>query len=45
VVREVSSVEVDENFRRVKREVEELVDGEMKRILSDPVSRGRMGRM
>jgi len=44
VVREISPGEVEENFRRVKREVEELVDGEMRRILKDPVLRGRMGR-
>jgi hypothetical protein len=40
VVKEVSEVEVQENFLRVKREVKELVDTEMERILGDPGLKG-----
>jgi len=42
VVRELGPDEVEENFRRVKREVAELVDGEMGRIMSDPVMKTRV---
>ncbi|MBN9386211.1 MAG: cyclic nucleotide-binding domain-containing protein [Chitinophagaceae bacterium] len=43
VVREVSPGEIEENFRRIKREVAELVDSEMLRIMRDPVLKGRVG--
>jgi type IV secretory pathway TraG/TraD family ATPase VirD4 len=36
VIRPVTIAEVEENFRRVKREVLKLVDAEVKRIMSDP---------
>ncbi|MBN8856072.1 MAG: hypothetical protein BGO55_16585 [Sphingobacteriales bacterium 50-39] len=37
IVREVTPAMIEENFLRVKKEVQELVDSEMKRILSSPV--------
>jgi len=40
LVREVSQAEVDENFMRVKREIIELVENEMGRIMRDPVLKG-----
>lgn len=39
IVHEVSSTEVEENYRRIKREVAELVEREMARIMRDPVLR------
>jgi hypothetical protein len=36
VVRKVDAATIQENFRRIKREVEALVDSEMKRITGDP---------
>jgi len=44
VVRQVGTAEIEENFKRVKREVQELVDGEMLRIMRDPVLRGMAGK-
>jgi hypothetical protein len=43
VVRQIGPAEVEENFKRVKREVQELVESEMLRIMRDPVLRGVMG--
>jgi len=40
VIRAIGPDEVEANFRRVKREVAELVDGEMERIMGDPTLRG-----
>jgi len=36
VVREVTSALIEENYLRIKREVQELVDSEMKRIANTP---------
>lgn len=43
LVQKVGTREVEENFQRVKREVAELVDGEMKTIVRVPVLRGKVG--
>ena len=40
LVREVSEAEIDESFMRVKREIIELVENEMGRIMRDPVLKG-----
>lgn len=45
VVRTPGPDEVEENFRRVKREMAELVDGEMERIMGDPVLKAGMVKM
>jgi len=42
VVKEVSEAQVQDTFMRVKREVEELVEVEMQRILGDPELRKRV---
>lgn len=42
VVRKLGEDEVEENFRRVKREVAELVNEEMERIMGDPGLKGRI---
>lgn len=44
VIRKIGPGEVDENFLRIKREVAELVEEEMLRIMKDPVLRGRLGK-
>jgi len=40
VVREIAPGELEENFRRVKDEVRELVESEIKRIMRDPKLKG-----
>jgi hypothetical protein len=45
VVRPVDAAVVEANFRKVKKEVFELVDSEMKRILGDPVLKGLVVKM
>ncbi|HEY4288861.1 MAG TPA: YWFCY domain-containing protein [Puia sp.] len=42
VVRKVTEKEVDENFEKVRRDISELVELEMKRILGDPALKGKM---
>ena len=42
VVREIGAGEIEENFRRVKKEVEELVECEMNRIVRDPGLKGKV---
>jgi len=44
IVRKIGPGEVEENFRRIKREVAELVEEEMQRIMRDPRLRGRLGK-
>jgi len=42
VVRPVGRVEVEENFLRVKMEVDELVIEEVRRVMRDPAMKGKM---
>ena len=44
MVQQVGPAEAEENFKRVKGEVAELVDSEMLRIMRDPVLRGVAGK-
>jgi hypothetical protein len=42
IVRQVDAAMIQENFQRVKREVERLVDEEVRRIVGDPSLRERV---
>lgn len=42
IVRAVTEMEVDENFERVKKDINELVELEMKRIMGDPALKGKV---
>jgi type IV secretory pathway TraG/TraD family ATPase VirD4 len=42
VVREIAPGELEENFRRVKAEVRELVESEIKRMMRDPKLKGTL---
>ena len=44
VAREIAPGELEENFRRVKAEVRELVESEIKRIMPDPKLKGMVGK-
>jgi hypothetical protein len=42
IVREVTDKEVDENFEQVKKDINELVELEMKRIMGNPALKGKV---
>jgi GTPase Era involved in 16S rRNA processing len=42
IVRAVTEKELDENFERVRKDIKELVEQEMKRVMGDPALKGKV---